>query len=104
VLLAWAGEHDRQRIVGSLPPNEARRLEREIATAIRRGWANSIGEREPGVASVSAPVFDAMGALVAAISVSGPAERIGAPRGRRFAPAVTEAAREIEATLGVAST
>jgi DNA-binding IclR family transcriptional regulator len=103
VLLAWAGEHDRQRILGSLPPDEAKRLERDIATTMRRGWADSIGEREPGVASVSAPVFDALGALVAAISVSGPAERIGALRGRRFAPAVTEAAREIEATLGVAS-
>jgi DNA-binding IclR family transcriptional regulator len=104
VLLAWAGEHDRRRILASLPSDEAKRLERAIATTVRRGWADSIGEREPGVASVSVPVFDAMGALVAAISVSGPANRIGALRGRRSAPAVIEAARQVEATLGVAST
>ncbi|HET9311893.1 MAG TPA: IclR family transcriptional regulator [Actinomycetota bacterium] len=104
VLLSWAPERDRRRILGSLPPDEASRLTRTIATTVRRGWADSIGEREPGVASVSAPVFDAAGALIAAISVSGPADRIGALRGRRYAPAVTAAAREVEATLGVAST
>lgn len=104
VLLAWAGEQDRRRVLASLPTEEAGRLARMIANTVRRGWADSIGEREPGVASVSAPVFDAMGVLVAAISVSGPANRIGALRGRRYAPAVTAAAREVEATLGVAST
>ena len=103
VLLSWAADRDRRRILGSLPPDEASRLTRTIATTVRRGWADSIGEREPGVASVSAPVFDAAGALIAAISVSGPADRIGALRGRRYAPAVTGAAREVEATLGVAS-
>jgi DNA-binding IclR family transcriptional regulator len=54
------------------------------------------------VASVSAPVFDGAATLVAAVSVSGPANRIGALRGRRYAPAVTDAARQIEAALGVA--
>ena len=45
------------------------------------------------MASVSAPVFDAAATLVAAVSVSGPANRIGALRGRRYAPAVTAAAQ-----------
>src|ERR1700730_5292260 len=33
----------------------------EEAAVLRRGWAESVAEREPGVASVSAPVVDAEG-------------------------------------------
>ncbi|HEX7247185.1 MAG TPA: IclR family transcriptional regulator [Actinomycetota bacterium] len=102
VFLTWAGDDDRRRVLASLPDDAAIRLARMIATTTRRGWADSIGEREAGVASVSAPIFDASGALVAAVSVSGPANRIGALRGRHYAPAVTDAAKQVEAALGVA--
>ena len=73
-----------------------------VATTARRGWADSIGEREAGVASVSAPVLDAAGGIVAAVSVSGPPTASAPCAGRRYAPAVTAAAHEIEAALGVA--
>ena len=66
------------------PRRKPIRLARMVATTARRGWADSIGEREAGVASVSAPVLDAVGGIVAAVSVSGPANRIGALRGRRL--------------------
>ena len=102
VLLAWAPEADRDVQLAALDDEQRARLERMLATTRRRGWADSIGEREAGVASVSAPVFDADGILVAAASVSGPANRIGQLRGKRYAPAVTAAAREIEAALGMA--
>jgi len=102
VFLAKAADEDRRRVLAGLPPEEAVRLARTVAATARRGWADSIGEREAGVASVSAPVLDATGGIVAAVSVSGPANRIGALRGRRYATAVTAAAREIEAALGVA--
>jgi DNA-binding IclR family transcriptional regulator len=36
---------------------------------LKRGWAESVGQREAGVASVSAPVFDA-DQVIAAVSVS----------------------------------
>lgn len=104
VFLAGAVEEDRRRLLATLPVEEGLRLARMVATTGRRGWADSIGEREPGVASVSAPVVDALGALVAAVSVSGPANRIGALQGRRSAPAVVAASREIETALGVART
>ncbi|HWC69953.1 MAG TPA: IclR family transcriptional regulator [Actinomycetota bacterium] len=104
VFLAWGAERDRQRVLATLPAEEAVRLARMLGSTARRGWADSTGEREPGVASVSAPVFDAAGALVAAVSVSGPADRIGARRARHYGPAVIAAAREIEAALGVART
>lgn len=102
VFLAWAEDEDRLRVLATLPPGDSVRLARTVATTARRGWADSIGEREAGVASVSAPVIDAAGTLIAAVSVSGPANRIGALRGRHYAPAVVAAAREIEAALGVA--
>ncbi len=65
--------------------------------ARRRGWAESVGEREAGVASVSAPVHDRDGTVVAAVSVSGPIERTTRAPGRRYAAAVVAAARAIEA-------
>ncbi len=68
--------------------------------AARRGWAQSAGEREPGVASVSAPVRDG-DAVVAAVSVSGPIERTGRTPGRRWGDAVAAAARAIEAAAGL---
>jgi DNA-binding IclR family transcriptional regulator len=62
--------------------------------ARRRGWAQSVEEREPGVASVSAPVV-VDGEVVAAVSVSGPIERTTRQPGRRYAAAVVEAARMV---------
>lgn len=76
------------------------RLLRQLHTTRQRGWADSVGEREEGVASVSAPVFGPGASLLAAVSVSGPASRVGALRAKRYAPAVVEAAREIERTMG----
>lgn len=76
------------------------RLERQLVTTRRRGWASSAGERQPGVGSVSAPVREPYGALVAVVSISGPEQRVGRISAKRYAPAVVEAAREIEKALG----
>jgi DNA-binding IclR family transcriptional regulator len=99
VFLAWTEDHDRARLTGTA--DNPARLEQQIVTARRRGWADSVSERAPGVASVSAPIFGPDGFLLAAISVSGPASRLGPLRAKRYAPAVIEAAKEIEASLGV---
>ena len=60
----------------------------------RRRWAESVEEREKGVASVSAPVTRD-GEIVAAVSVSGPIERTSRTPGRRYAAAVVAAADEV---------
>ncbi len=74
-------------------------LDRQVAAARRRGYATSAGERQPGVGSVSAPVFGPDDELVAVVSVSGPESRLGRSDARRYAPSVTAAAHEIERAL-----
>ncbi|MCV7315823.1 IclR family transcriptional regulator [Mycolicibacillus parakoreensis] len=71
---------------------EAKFGDRALAEVRRRGWAQSAAEREPGVASVSAPVRDSRGAVIAAISVSGPIDRMGRRPGERFATDLLSAA------------
>src|SRR5581483_5535955 len=65
----------------------------------RRGWAQSVGEREAGVASVSAPVRSPAGKIIAAVSVSGPLERLTRTPGRMHAPAVLAAAERLSESL-----
>jgi DNA-binding IclR family transcriptional regulator len=87
VLLAWSPTAAR-------PPATARA--EELAAVRRRGWAASVAEREPGVASVSAPVL-ADGQLLGALCVSGPATRIGQSPGKRLAALVLQAAADLAA-------
>ena len=100
LFLAWTTPADHDRLTADLTPTELARLDQQILTARRRGWAESVGEREPGVASVSAPIVGAHDALVAAISVSGPVSRLGRGGAKRHAPAVMAAARDVERALG----
>lgn len=53
-------------------------LRAELAAIRERGWAYSDGERQPGAASVAAPLFDHLGIPAAAVSVCGPAGRFAA--------------------------
>ncbi|MBQ6641585.1 MAG: IclR family transcriptional regulator [Saccharopolyspora sp.] len=70
--------------------------ERTLLEVRRRGWAQSVAERESGVASVSAPVRDSQGTVVAAISVSGPIDRMGRRPGARWAADLLAAADALQ--------
>ena len=87
VLLAFSDNATQQAVL----PN-AKFTERTLTEVRRRGWAQSAAEREPGVASVSAPVRDRSGAVVAAVSVSGPIDRMGRRPGARWAADLLAAA------------
>ena len=82
-----------------LDVGSAGRVLRGDAEVARRRWAQSVEEREPGVASVSAPVHDGRGEVVAAVSVSGPIGRTTRSPGRRYAASVVAAAEAVEAAL-----
>jgi DNA-binding IclR family transcriptional regulator len=77
----------------------AKFTDRTLADVRRRGWAQSVAEREPGVASVSAPVRDSRGVVIAAISVSGPVDRMGRRPGARWAADLLAAAEAITRRL-----
>ena len=94
VLLAW---DEPERL--SVQLHGARFDAATLSGVRRRGWAHSVSEREPGVASVSAPVRGPSGRVVAAVSVSGPAERLGRHPGRRHATAVLSTAAAFSAAL-----
>ncbi len=88
VLLAWSTSQDDEAILAS-----ATFSPRTLADVRRRGYAHSSAEREAGVASVSAPVRDAEGRVIAAVSVSGPLERLGRrPRGSLVSAVLVAAA------------
>lgn len=94
VLLAW---EDPERIQRGLTNSNFSAV--ALATVRRRGWAQSVAEREPGVASVSAPVRSPSGKVTAAVSVSGPIERLSRQPGRLHAPAVMAAAERLSEVL-----
>ncbi|MBC7462838.1 MAG: helix-turn-helix domain-containing protein [Actinobacteria bacterium] len=90
VLLAW---EDSERIHRGL--TNARFTAAQLAAVRRRGWAQSMGEREAGVASVSAPVRGPNNKVIAAVSISGPIERLGRQPGRLHAAVVAATAARL---------
>ncbi len=75
-------------------------LRQALAEVRHRGWGENANEVEMGVASVAAPIRDASGAVVAALSVAGPAMRLDGGSLRRFAGVVVEAAEAVSRRLG----
>jgi len=94
VLLAW---EDPDRLHRGL--RDAKFTATALAGVRRRGWAQSVAEREAGVASVSAPVRGPSNRVVAAVSVSGPIERLTRQPGRLHAAAVAVAAQKLTEAL-----
>ncbi|TJY68843.1 IclR family transcriptional regulator [Arthrobacter sp. CAU 1506] len=94
VLLAW---EDHERLLEGL--QGARFTPTVLAGVRRRGWGQSLGEREPGVASVSAPVRGPSGRVIAAVSISGPIERLTRQPGRLHAEVVCNAAAQLTEAL-----
>lgn len=94
ILAAWADPTTQRAVL-----DEAVFNERTLMEVRKRGWAQSVAERESGVASVSAPVRDPTGTVVAAVSVSGPVERIGRRPGIRWANDLLAAAEALHNRL-----
>lgn len=107
LLLAYLDEPTRERLLHtiSLTPvtaatvTDAGQLRGEFEQIRKLGWAESRGERIVGAASVSAPVFDANGSIVAALSVLGPEARLHARHFMAAKDLVVTAAAEISTML-----
>jgi len=76
------------------------RLLRELSEIRRRGYAVSVGEHSPGIASISCPIADGEGRVIAAINISGPAVRLTEGRLMECLPDLREATMAISKQLG----
>lgn len=94
VLLAWETPEE----IAVFLPNahfDAATLE----STRRRGWSQSVAEREFGVASVSAPVRGPSGRVVGALCISGPVQRLTWQPGRLFSAHVLKSATQLTRQL-----
>ena len=98
ILLAW---EDSERLHQGL--RRAKFSATKLASVRKRGWSESVNEREDGVCSISAPIRNASGQVIAAISISGPSGRMGNSPGRRYAPLVMAAGKYLTDALIKAS-
>src|SRR5690606_18559908 len=77
------------------------RLDAELAEAARRGYATEVEELALGRACVAAPIRDASGGVVAAMSVSGPLTALDlANRENELAGVLIEGADSVSVDLG----
>ncbi|MEI7561206.1 MAG: IclR family transcriptional regulator [Actinomycetes bacterium] len=90
ILLAWEEPEKLHRGL-----TNAKFTAANLSAVRRRGWAQSVGEREAGVASVSAPVRGPNNKVIAAVSISGPIERLSRQPGRIHAAAVVATAARL---------
>ena len=74
-------------------------------TVIRqRGWAEDVNEAALGLASIAAPIRNDVGVVVAAVSVSGPLQRMTQDSLTRFARPAVDAGLAISRRLGYRDT
>jgi DNA-binding IclR family transcriptional regulator len=106
-LLAFLPPRDTDRILaGALPRftkrtiTDPQRIRAELAAVRERGYAYALGEIEEGLNAVAAPVRDAAGTVIAAVSISGPAYRVTADRIAALGALVVGAAAQISTRLG----
>ena len=106
VLLAHLDEAAAERVIAAPGPHptggpglDAATLRAQLAETRRHGYLVTHGELDEGATAAAAPVFDARGRPVAALSLAGPT-----PRMRRaleaIVPAVIDGARAIAARIG----
>lgn len=79
--------------------DNAARLRKELEKVRRQGYAVDDEEAEPGGRCVAAPVVDGQGAVVAAVSITGPTNRITPERIAEYAEMVRNAAAQASALL-----
>lgn len=106
-LLAWSSKERQEELLqGALEartPNtitDRDELARELARSVQRGYVIDDIENEEGVRCVAAPVFDHLGEVTAALSVSAPAYRFSRADVERHGPRVVAIAQELSVRAG----
>jgi DNA-binding IclR family transcriptional regulator len=75
-------------------------LAAEIDRVRHRGYAHAVGEREPGLTAIAAPIRSSRGELEAIVALQGPSERFGDDAVEAALPLLLERADAISRELG----
>src|SRR5690606_12025819 len=96
VLVAFA-EPDAQLFQSDAWPKDLHpdKFQDQLEETRRLGYATSVEEREAGAAAIAAPIFNRSHKLVAALAVSGPANRLTLEQMLADAPLIVEAAKRM---------
>lgn len=84
----------------SATTTDAADLRRQLESVRLAGWSYTSEEREPGLSSLAAPIFDSAGDITAAITVGGPTFRLTATAADEFGPLIATAGMSISQRLG----
>lgn len=96
VLLGGLEAEHLTELLGDTEATDVATLQRQVAAVVETGYAVSHGERELGASAVAAPIHNADGRVIAALSISGPTSRFTADRVVGYVEAVTRAAHKVD--------
>ncbi|MGH8862965.1 MAG: IclR family transcriptional regulator [Jatrophihabitantaceae bacterium] len=106
VLLSGLSHEEIAHTLGALPAFTERtitdlaRLQAEVDEVRACGYARAVDELEVGLTALAAPIRNAHGDVIAALSVSGPSFRLDERRIQEVVPTLLDAAREVSHRLG----
>jgi DNA-binding IclR family transcriptional regulator len=106
ILLAWNPDHAERILSGPLEPltdgtvTSPDGLRRLIAQAKADGYAITTGEREDSASGLSAPVFDAAGDILGALTISGPTVRMPHAQCEAWIDLLVGYAEQVTRTIG----
>lgn len=108
IFLAHLSNDEREKIFKSIKLQpftqrtivDAKKSRLELDAIRKHGYAIDDAEREEGVRCIAAPVFNAHGRVIAAVSVSGPSLRLSLARLEALANPVMQTAFTISTALG----
>ena len=75
-------------------------LEAQLQNVREHGWAFASDEREPGLASLAAPVFDRTGEVAAVLAVGGPSFRLTKTYANTYGPIIAATTETLSRALG----
>ncbi|CAN5304612.1 IclR family transcriptional regulator [soil metagenome] len=103
VMLAFSGRELRDETLRAFTPRtitDPQALAQEVAQVRERGWAQAVGEREPDLAAIAAPIRSSRGELEAMVALQGPSSRFDAAAMEAAVPLLVERADAISRELG----
>ena len=103
VMLAFSGRELRDEPLRAYTPRtitDPQWLGREVAQVRERGWAQAVGEREPDLAAIAAPIRSSRGELEAMVALQGPSSRFDTAAMETAVPLLVERADAISRELG----